>query len=243
MLCCPIVELRQYTLVPSKRDDFINFFETQFVETQEAAGMTVIGQFRVIENPNSFFWIRGFADMPRREQALTTFYHGPVWKTYRSRANSMLVENDNVLLLHQAHDGSGFPAPTAPRAPLGSTIDPPGIIAATMYYLGSNLAATFDSGFEKTIRPLVTEHGARVMATFATDNSPNNYPSLPIRTDANLFVWFSCFPSESAYEAYANALIADSRWAEVRSGFALAHMYIQPEVWLLQATPRSQLHC
>src|SRR5207248_9892330 len=42
--CCPIVELRQYTLHPGKRDVLIDLFEREFIETQEAVGSKVIGQ-------------------------------------------------------------------------------------------------------------------------------------------------------------------------------------------------------
>ena len=38
-LCCPIVELRQYTVYPERRDDLITLFDREFVESQEALGM------------------------------------------------------------------------------------------------------------------------------------------------------------------------------------------------------------
>ncbi len=57
--CCPIVELRQYTLHPGKRDVLIDLFDREFVESQEALGMKVIGQFRDLDNPNRFVWLRG----------------------------------------------------------------------------------------------------------------------------------------------------------------------------------------
>ena len=34
--CCPIVELRQYTLHPGQRDVLIDLFDREFVESQEA---------------------------------------------------------------------------------------------------------------------------------------------------------------------------------------------------------------
>ena len=52
--CCPIVELRQYTLHPGQRDVLIEFFDREFVESQEALRMKVIGQFRDLDNPNRF---------------------------------------------------------------------------------------------------------------------------------------------------------------------------------------------
>ena len=64
--CCPIVEVRQYTLKAGSFFDFIALFERYFIESQESDGMTVVGTFRVLDDPNRFFWIRGFADMEKR---------------------------------------------------------------------------------------------------------------------------------------------------------------------------------
>ena len=47
-----VVELRQYTLHPRQRDVLIELFDREFVETQEAVGMTVIGQFRDLDDPD-----------------------------------------------------------------------------------------------------------------------------------------------------------------------------------------------
>src|SRR5437879_2125702 len=58
--CCSIVELRQYTLHPGQRDVLIDLFDREFVESQEALGMKIIGQFWDLGNPNRFVWLRGF---------------------------------------------------------------------------------------------------------------------------------------------------------------------------------------
>ena len=108
VLCCPIVELRQYMLHPGKRAVLIDLFDRKFVESQEALGMKVIGQFRDLDNPNRFVWLRGFRDMPSRVQALEDFYGGPVWKAHREAANATMIDSDNVLLLHPATPTSGF---------------------------------------------------------------------------------------------------------------------------------------
>ena len=85
--CCPIVELRQYTLHPGTRDVLIDLFDREFVESQEALGIRVIGQFRDVDDPDRFVWLRGFRDMPSRARGLTDFYGGPVWKAHREVAN------------------------------------------------------------------------------------------------------------------------------------------------------------
>jgi hypothetical protein len=105
----PIVELRQYTLHPGRRDDLIELFDREFVETQEAAGLAVLGQFRDLRDPDRFVWLRGFTDMPSRAAALSRFYGGPVWAAHRDAANATMIDSDDVLLLRPL-DG-GFPLP------------------------------------------------------------------------------------------------------------------------------------
>jgi len=90
-LCCPIVELRQYTLHPGKRDILIDLFDRKFVESQEALGIKIIGQFRDIDRPNHFVWLRGFRDMTSRAKALNDFYSGLVWKAHREAANATMM--------------------------------------------------------------------------------------------------------------------------------------------------------
>jgi hypothetical protein len=75
-LCCPVVELRQYTLKPGKRDVLINLFDREFIESQESVGIEVIGQFRDLDHSDRFVWLRGFRDMTSRAKALTDFYGG-----------------------------------------------------------------------------------------------------------------------------------------------------------------------
>jgi hypothetical protein len=87
----PIVELRRYTLHPRRREELIELFDRQFVETQEAVGIQVIGQFRNIDDPDQFVWLRGFNDMSAREQSLNAFYSGPIWKSHRDAANATRI--------------------------------------------------------------------------------------------------------------------------------------------------------
>src|SRR5919106_312575 len=69
-----VVELRRYALHPGERETLIDLFDREFVEPQEAAGIRVIGQFRDLDDPNSFVWLRGFNDMTARQAGLATFY-------------------------------------------------------------------------------------------------------------------------------------------------------------------------
>ncbi|WP_332663067.1 NIPSNAP family protein, partial [Aeromicrobium sp.] len=58
-----ILELRQYTLKPGTRDGFIERFEREFQDTQEAVGIRVIGTFVDLDDPDRFVWFRGFPSL------------------------------------------------------------------------------------------------------------------------------------------------------------------------------------
>jgi hypothetical protein len=94
-----VVELRQYTLKPGRTDDLVELFDREFLESQDACGMAVLGQFRDRDRPDRFVWLRGFADMETRRQALTAFYTGPVWKLHGPAANDTMIDSEDVLLL------------------------------------------------------------------------------------------------------------------------------------------------
>src|SRR4051794_27790526 len=85
-----IVELRRYTLREGRRDELIDLFDREFVETQEELGMAVLGQFRDLDRPDRFVWLRGFTDMQSRRAALETFYGGPGWQAQRGAAKAAL---------------------------------------------------------------------------------------------------------------------------------------------------------
>ena len=98
-----LIELRQYLLHAGQRDTLIDLFDREFVETQEAVGMDVLGQFRDPQRPDYFVWFRGFPDMTARHESLTAFYEGPVWARHRDVANATMIDSDNVMLLRAGH--------------------------------------------------------------------------------------------------------------------------------------------
>ncbi len=238
--CCPVVELRQYTLVPGRRETLIALFEREFIETQEATGMTIIGQFRDLNNPDRFVWLRGFSDMDARAAQLQEFYGGRVWKTHRDAANATMIDSDNVLLLRPASPSSGFQLEHASRAALGSTSKQAGLLVATIYHLCKTKGADYASLFEHQLKPHLKRAGVSVLASFVTETRPNTFPGLPVREDAKVFVWFARFRDRDAYEKSIAAVAESMGRSEV--GRKLAELTKeQPEVLLLSPTPRSLL--
>jgi len=102
--------------------------------------MRIIGQFRDLDNPDRFVWLRGFPDMATRGRALQAFYGGPVWKAHRDVANATMIDSDNVLLLRPARTISGFQLGDGHRHPPGMNSLPEEILIATIYYSNTPLA-------------------------------------------------------------------------------------------------------
>jgi quinol monooxygenase YgiN len=239
--CCPIVELRQYTLHPGMRDTLIELFDREFVESQEASGMKVIGQFRDMNNPDRFVWLRGFRDMPSRAEALKSFYSGPVWKAHGKAANATMIDSDSVLLLRPARPTSGFSLENSERPAPGTSEISKGLIVATIYYFSAPADADFVDIFERSMKPVLTDSGASILAYFMTESSANTYPALPVREGEHVFVWFSRFRDETAYEDHAAALARSPRWRSVVSEKLAPRLKGPPEVLKLSPTARSQL--
>jgi len=214
----PVVELRQYTLRPGQRDVLIDLFDREFVESQEADGMAIVGQFRDLDDPDRFTWIRGFASMPARARALASFYGGPVWKANSAAANATMIDSDNVLLLRPVTARSGFPPPAAARPPAGDGAAAPSHAAAapsrvliTLYYRDRPFDQAFADFFDRQARSVLTEAGATPLASLQTEHAENTFPALPVRPD-HAFVWAATFADHASYAAALTALDRDPAW-------------------------------
>jgi hypothetical protein len=237
----PIIELRMYTLHQDRRNELVELFEREFVETQEAVGIQVIGQFHDLDDPNRFVWLRGFNDLLAREQSLGAFYDGPVWKAHRDAANATMIDSDNVLLLRPAHRTSGFSLNDNYRPPPGNRANQAGFVTATICYFGAPVKSEFISYFENTMQIALLEAGAFVLAYFITEESPNTFPRLPVREGEHVFVWFAGFEDQDEYDRHATQLARSKLWRTEISRFLNRQLERRPEVLKLSPTPRSWL--
>ena len=203
--------------------------------------MKIIGQFRDLDNPNPFVWLRGFRDMPSRAQALNDFYGGPVWKAHREAANATMIDSDNVLLLHPATPTSGFSFGNRERPRVGANEVRSELIVATIYYFDAPVDAAFVQFFEKTVKPAVIGSGATVLAYFVTEHSENTFPALPVREDENVFVWFARFKDAAASERYVADLARSPRWHDEISKELARRLKREPDILKLSPTTRSLL--
>jgi NIPSNAP len=237
---CKIVELRQYTLHPGRRDELIELFDREFVEPQEAVGMQVIGQFRDVDNPDRFVWLRGFPDMVDRAAALSAFYDGPIWATHREQANATMIDFDDVLLLRPTSDGAistGLPG----RAAIDVTGDGPGLITATIHPLAPDGVADADSTFTRLVSPVLADLEVRVVGSYVTIATHNNFPALPVREHDTVLVWFAAYTSADDLQR-ATALRLDPHWKNDIEP-VLAERQVGPTQLLrLRPTSRSRLN-
>ncbi|HEX7828941.1 MAG TPA: NIPSNAP family protein, partial [Thermoanaerobaculia bacterium] len=166
-----IAELRQYTLHPGQRDTLVSLFEREFLTTQADAGMPVLGRFLDLGDADRFVWLRGFPDMERRKQSLTSFYDGPVWRANRDAANATMIDSDDVLLLRHV-DG---------------TYDFDGGTYALMVYSFDAVDDALVGAVRDAVQPLVL---------LRTEEVENNYPRLPVRQGEHVIVAITREPRE-----------------------------------------------
>jgi len=240
-VCYPVVELRQYTLRPGQRDVLIDLFDRDLVESQETAGMAIVGQFRDLDDPDRFVWIRGFAGMPARARALASFYGGPVWKAHRAQANATMIDSDNVLLLRPVTARSDFPAPSGGRLPVGHSPAGPSRILVTLYHRDQPFDQAFADFFDRQARPALIETGATPLACLQTEHAENTFPALPVRTGENVFVWLARFPSDAHLDGHLRQIERSGRWQDRVLPALSAMIAGRPQRLRLAPTARSLL--
>jgi hypothetical protein len=215
-----VVELRQYSLVPGRRDELIDLFEAELVAPQERVGMQIIGTFRDLSDETRFVWIRGFPDMVRRAASLAAFYGGSVWRRHRDAANATMLDSDDVLLLRPAWPGSSFNP-----ARFGSEAARAGIVQLGIASFQSPIDDAALAYFSDEIEPRLDRAGASILACLISERAVNTFPALPVREDENVLVWFAGLSEARSPLVQSESLALDraiSRWpgaagaAEVR---------------------------
>jgi len=223
---CAIVELRRYALHPGRRETLIELFDREFVHTQEDCGMRVLGQFRDLDAPDDFVWLRGFANMAERRDALAAFYGGPVWRRHRDAANATMQDSSNVLLLRNVQTA----ATHATR---------PGMLLAVVCQLDAPATPLLVQRFEHEVRPCLVAAGMEVQALLMTEHAPNDFPALPVRTDTEALVWICRFDSAAHQLDCADRLFASAIWRDAVWPRWLSQLRAAPQMFRLQPTAGS----
>ncbi|WP_149195666.1 NIPSNAP family protein [Luteimonas suaedae] len=182
-----VVELRRYTLHPGRRDALIDLFERDLVAPQEACGMRLLGRFRDLDVPDRFVWLRGFADMAARRQALADFYGGPAWRRHREAANATMIDSDDVLLLRPVIDPADVDSTDAGTAAGAEVI-------GVLCHFDAPVDAAVPLHFRQQLWPRFAAAGAVLLGGFASEYARNDFPALPVRQGEHVFAWFARVP-------------------------------------------------
>ncbi|MFZ0303032.1 MAG: NIPSNAP family protein [Terracidiphilus sp.] len=99
-----IVEMRTYKLKPGKRDEFLAIFRRKSLPAHAEIGMKILGPWLSIEDPDTFFFMRGFPDLASREPMKAKFYEGELWKTELEELLMPMIERYDVVLVDDAEE-------------------------------------------------------------------------------------------------------------------------------------------
>ena len=94
-----IVEMRTYKTKLGKRAEFLEIFRTRSIPAHAEIGMKILGPFLSIEDADTFFFMRGFPDLPSREPMKAKFYEGKLWKEELESLLMPMLEKYEVVLV------------------------------------------------------------------------------------------------------------------------------------------------
>lgn len=94
-----IIEMRTYRIKPGKREAFLDVFRTKSVPAHREIGMTIAGPFLSVDDPDAFFFMRGFPDLESREPMKAKFYEGELWKRELESVLMPMIEQYDVVVV------------------------------------------------------------------------------------------------------------------------------------------------
>jgi len=198
--------------------------------------MDVLGQFRDLDRPDYFVWLRRFSDMEARRESLAAFYGGPVWAQHSSEANSTMIDSDNVLLLRPVSEDVELDV-ASPA--LRDRDTKRGDVVVLIQHRTPGRELEFNAHFESTMRGQLESVGARSIGIYETEPAENTFPRLPVRP-ANVLVWFGAFDAADRIASAWKALDQLCAWSSLdrvtRDSSTAA-----PDVLRLTPTSRSLL--
>lgn len=161
----PIVEFHDIRAETLKSERYLGLVEGPLAGPLVSAGGALLGQFRVDDHPERLFLLRGFPSMPARRRTLAAFHASADWQRHRAEATS-LVRDASVLLTRSL-------AASSATRPLRSGDSYRAIVSELRFaeQLGS---------YHLWLRLLLRKAGTDPVAAFATLESANDVPAVPV---------------------------------------------------------------
>lgn len=101
-----IIEMRTYHVKSGMRSEFLRIFHSRSIPAHGDLGMKILGPFLAVDDPDTFFFMRGFPDRASVEQLKAKFYASELWKKelegvllpMLDKYEVVLVEDPNSLI-------------------------------------------------------------------------------------------------------------------------------------------------
>lgn len=91
-------EIRQYTILPGKMDDWLSLMHEELIPFQVSKGMVICGSFQGETDESVYFWIRRFEDEQHRERLYKAVYESETWKNDMSPRVRKLMDRDSMVV-------------------------------------------------------------------------------------------------------------------------------------------------
>jgi hypothetical protein len=99
-----IIEMRTYRTRPGMREEFLRIFRSRSVPAHLEIGMRILGPFLSVDDPDVFFFMRGFPDLASREPMKAKFYEGELWKRELEHVLMPMLEKYDVVLVDDGEE-------------------------------------------------------------------------------------------------------------------------------------------
>jgi hypothetical protein len=99
-----IVEMRTYKLKPGMRARFLQIFRRKSIPAHVQLGMKILGPFLSIEDPDTFFFMRGFPNLASRDPMKAMFYEGDLWKRELENVMMPMIDKYDVVVVDDSKD-------------------------------------------------------------------------------------------------------------------------------------------
>jgi hypothetical protein len=99
-----IVEMRTYKLKPGMRARFLQIFRCKSIPAHVQLGMKILGPFLSIEDPDTFFFMRGFPNRASRDPMKAMFYEGDLWKRELENVMMPMIDKYEVVVVDDSKD-------------------------------------------------------------------------------------------------------------------------------------------
>ncbi len=89
-------ELRQYSILPGKKNEWVQLMETEIIPFQQSKGMVILGSFTGEDDESVYVWIRRFDSEQERETLYEAVYQSEHWKNIIAPKIETLMDRSKI---------------------------------------------------------------------------------------------------------------------------------------------------